>query len=96
MVIIRDELVTQSRHLDEPTILGVVEQGRAAAPAERVVVRVRLHLVQQAALLQVGDDLRLDGLALHELPYHLLTDGKNLPVRSTVWCAGKPAAIPSL
>ena len=39
--------------------LGVVEQRRVAAPAERVAVLVRLDAEQQAALLEVGDDGRV-------------------------------------
>ena len=54
-----DELVLDRRGADVPGGLGVVEQRRVAAPAERVAVLVGLDAEQQAALLELVRDGRV-------------------------------------
>ena len=53
------QVVLDGRRLHVPGRLGVVEQRRVAAPAERIAVLVGHLGQQQAALLQVGDDGRV-------------------------------------
>ena len=54
-----DELVLDRRGPHVPRRLGVVEQGRVAAPAEGIAVLVGLHAEQQAAGLELGADGRV-------------------------------------
>jgi len=50
-------LVVDLAHADEPLVHEPEQQRRAAAPAVRVAVAVRLEVVEEAALLEVGHDL---------------------------------------
>ena len=49
-------LVVDRAHRDEPLVDEAEEQRRAAAPAVRVAVRVRLEVVEEPAPLEVVDD----------------------------------------
>ena len=75
-----EELVLDSRGADVPGRLGVVEERRVAAPAERIAVLVGLDAEQQAALLEVGDDGRVGVLDVNAGPRRDLGDELALEV----------------
>ena len=66
LLVVRDQPVADGGGADVPARLGVVEDGRVAAPAERVGVADRLARQQQPARLEVRRDRRIG--VLHELP----------------------------
>src|SRR5918995_2020887 len=51
-------LVVRLAHRDVPLVDHAKQKGRAAAPAMRIAVRVRLEVVEERALLEVLDDAR--------------------------------------
>ncbi len=80
VVVGRDELVLDRRGLDVPRRLGVVEQRRVAAPAERVAVLVGLDAEEKASGLEVGDDGRVCVLDVDPGPRRDLGDEPALEV----------------
>src|SRR6202023_1436796 len=52
-----DQLIAGGGGLHEPAARRVIEQGPVTAPAERIAVMVAVGVQQQAAVLQVLDDL---------------------------------------
>ena len=59
LLVAGDQLVLDGRGPDVPGLLGVVEKGRAAAPAERIGVVDLLGFEEQAAGFQVFEDERV-------------------------------------
>jgi len=48
--------VTQLVHADEPLVHQAKNEFNTAAPARRIAVRIRFHMVQQPLLLEVRTD----------------------------------------
>ncbi len=56
--VVREHLVLELRRADEPALARILDQRIFfGPPAERIVVKVLLLMEQQAALLQIADDV---------------------------------------
>ena len=65
-IIVADEVILHCRHLDEPALAGIVQQGGIAAPAEGIIMLKLGGIVQQTPPLQVHQHLGVG--VLHKQP----------------------------
>ena len=73
-LVVRDELVLDRRHADEPRRTRVVEERRVAAPAMRIAMRELRRLEELALLLEVLEDHRVGLLDEDARPFRLLRE----------------------
>ena len=73
-VVVRDELVLDRRHLDEPRRERVVEERRVAAPAVRIAMRELRRLEELALLLEILEDQRVGLLDKDARPVRVLRE----------------------
>ncbi len=64
-IVVRDQLVTDLRHLDEPGLTRIVDQRSVAAPAVRIFMLELRSVKQLALMVQVTDDNRICLLDKH-------------------------------
>ena len=65
-IVIADEVILHRRHLDEPALAGIVQQGGIAAPAEGIVMLKLRRIVQKPPAFQVHQHLGVG--VLHKQP----------------------------
>ena len=65
-IVVADEVILHCRHLDEPALAGIVQQGGIAAPAEGIIMLKLGGIVQQTPALQVHQYLGVG--VLHKQP----------------------------
>ena len=65
-IVVADEVILHCRHLDEPALAGIVQQGGIAAPAEGIIMLKLGGIVQQAPAFQVHQHLGVG--VLHKQP----------------------------
>ncbi len=73
-VVVRDELILDRRHLDEPGRERVVEERRIAAPAVGIAVRELRRLEELALFLEVLEDQRIGLLDEDARPVRVLRE----------------------
>ena len=71
-VIVRNQLVTHRRHLDEPRLTRIINERRIAAPAMRIAVLENGRLEEQPLLLQILQDQRIGVLDKDARPVRVL------------------------